>query len=316
MNGPARRRRGRKALMVCVVAALAVALLARFWRSHTDGPASGRVVSFASLIKPEAKKSFTSFERSIPGKVGIAVAPLWPGPTLRFGSFQRGHAWSSIKVAILVTLLRDRASAGLTREEREWALGALTRSDNFTAALLFHRLEEIHGGFYAASRALQNVLAEAGDAETTVATDPPPAGAFSTYGQTQWSLEGSVRFYRSLARGELLNRSGTAYVLRLMEGSDYWEPWGLREAGFPRGTSIAAKAGWGTEWSDTGPYLLRQAGILRVGETGVVVTMMVQDDSGSFGAAVQDLNLTATWLRRNLRFPLGSFADPLRGGES
>jgi hypothetical protein len=298
------------------VAALAVALLAHFRPSHSDRPAIGRVVSFAPLFKPEAKKSFAAFERSIPGKVGLAVAPLWPGPTLRFGSFQRGHAWSSIKVAILVTLLRDRAQAGLTREERQWAAEALTRSDNFAAAMLFHRVEEIHGGLYAASRAMQRVLAKAGDIETTVATAPPPSGAFSTYGQTRWSLEESVRFYSSLARGKLLDRTGTAYVLRLMEGSDYWEPWGLREAGFPRGVRIAAKAGWGTEGSDTGPYLLRQAGILRVGETGVVVTIMVRDGSGSFGAAVRDLNLTATWLRRHLRFPIGSFADPFRGGES
>jgi beta-lactamase family protein len=318
MNGPARPRgRGRRALVAGLVAvALAVALLAHFWPSKTDGPGIGRVVSFASLIKPEAKKSFAAFERSIPGKVGIAVAPTWPGPTLRFGSFQRGHAWSSIKVAILVTLLRDRASAGLTREEREWALAALSRSDNFTAALLFHRLEEIHGGFYPASRAMQKVLAKAGDTETTVATDPPPSGAFSTYGQTRWSLEGSVRFYRALVRGELLNRTDTAYVLRLMEGSDYWEPWGLREAGFPRGVRIAAKSGWGTEGSDEGPYLLRQVGVLRTGASAVVVTIMVQDDSGSLGAAVRDLNLAATWLRRHLMFPFGSFANPLRGGES
>jgi hypothetical protein len=252
MNGPARPRGRRRALVAgCVAAVLAAALLAHFWPSRdTDGTAIGRVVSFASLFKPEAKKSFASFERSIHGKVGLAVAPLWPGPSMRFGRFQRGHAWSSIKVAILVTLLRDRAQAGLTREERKWATEALTMSGNFAAAMLFHSVEEIHGGFYAASRAMQRVLAKAGDIETTVATAAPPSGAFSTYGQTQWSLEESVRFYSSLARGKLLNRTDTAYVLRLMEGSDYWEPWGLREAGFPRGVRIAAKAGWGTEGSE------------------------------------------------------------------
>jgi hypothetical protein len=279
-------------------------MLAHGWLAGDTGrPGIGRVISFTPVFKPHAKQSFASLERSIQGKIGLAVAPLGPGSTLRFGSFQRGHAWSSIKVAILVTLMRDRASAGLTREEREWAVAALTRSDNFAAALLFHKLEEIHGGLYGASRVMQKVLAEAGDTATTVATGPPPSGAFSTYGQTQWSLEGSVRFYRSLARGELLDRTGTAYVLGLMEGSDYWEPWGLGEAGFPNDIRIAAKAGWGTEGSDKGPYLVRQAGILRVAGVGVVVTMMAQDDSGSFGAAVQDLNLIATWLRRHMRFP-------------
>lgn len=299
-----RKLRGPRALFIGAAVVVLIAAMAIYggFGGEADRPERGQVVSVYPLLTPGAKRSFASFERSVQGKVGLAVAPLGQGSIQRLGSFQRGHAWSSIKVAIPVTLLRDRASAGLTREERHWAKEALSGSNDFAAALLFYKLVKTHGGLYGASRAMQEVLARAGDTATTVATDLPPSGAFSTYGQTQWSLEGSVRFYRSLARGQLLGPAGTAYILGLMEHPSYWESWGLREAGFPEHIRIAAKAGWGTEGSDKGPYLVRQAGILRVGDLGVVVTMMAQDDTGSFGAAVQDLNLTATWLRHHLSF--------------
>ncbi len=299
-----RKTRGRRALLIGSAAVVLVAAMSIYggFGGEPDRPGRGQVISVTPLFTPGAKRSFASFERSVQGKVGLAAAILGQGSIQRFGSFQLGHAWSSIKVAIPVTLLRDRASAGLTREERHWAEEALAGSSDFAAALLFNKLEETHGGLYGASRAMQAVLAKAGDTATTVATDLPPSGAFSTYGQTQWSLEGSVRFYRSLARGQLLDPARTAYILGLMERPSYRESLGLRAVGLPEHIRIATKAGWGTEGSDKGPYLVRQAGILRVGHLGVVVTIMARDDTGSLGAAVQDLNLTATWLRHHLSF--------------
>jgi hypothetical protein len=61
------------------------------------------------------------------------------------------------------------------------------------------------------------------------------------------------------------------------------------------------KGGWGPEGSAAGPYLVRQAGVLRQGNAGVAVAMIARADSGSFDAGVQVLNQIAVWLRNNLR---------------
>jgi hypothetical protein len=45
---------------------------------------------------------------------------------------------------------------------------------------------------------------------------------------------------------------------------------------------------------------VRQAGILRKGDSGAVVTMMVQDASGSFEAGVSDIDQVARWLEEHL----------------
>lgn len=272
-------------------------------KSTGAGPSAG--ASSASLLGADAEGSFNALAQSLPAQIGLAVAPFGSSPPQQYGELQIGHAWSSIKVPILVTLMRDRGSGGLSSEEQQWATAALTASDNTAAADLFSQLEQIHGGLSGASLAVQETLASSGDTSTTVATAPPPAGAVSTYGQTEWSLAGSVDFYRALACGQLLDPSSTEYVLNLMEEVISEQRWGLGEAGFPSAVRVGFKAGWGPEGSASGPYLVRQAGILRQGSSGVVVTMIAIDDSGSFEAGVNDLNQIAAWLREHLNVNSG-----------
>lgn len=267
---------------------------------HAAAGPSGAAGSSSPVLAASSEASFSSLAASLPASIGLAVAPLGAGSPQQLGDLQIGHAWSSIKVPILVTLMRDRGSSGLTAEEEQWAAAALTASDNSAAAALFQQLEQIHGGVSGASLAVQQVLAESGDTATTVATQPPPSGAVSTFGQTEWSLEGSVDFYRALACRRLLDPSQTEYVLNLMEQVISEQRWGLGEAGFPADVRVAFKAGWGPEGSSSGPYLVRQAGILLKGDSGVVVTMMAEDESGSFEAGVSDLNQIAAWLREHL----------------
>lgn len=114
----------------------------------------------------------------MPAEIGLAVAPLNSDPIKTLGQLQLGHAWSSMKVPILVTLMRE---GKLSAEEQQWATAALTASDNTAAADLFAQLERTHGGLSGASLAVQEVLAKAGDTSTTVATAPPPPGAVSTW---------------------------------------------------------------------------------------------------------------------------------------
>jgi hypothetical protein len=255
----------------------------------------------ANLLAGGAASSFDSLAASLPAQIGLAVAPLGPGSIREFGNLREGHAWSSIKVPILVTLMRDVGNRGLTAEERAWATSAITASDNTAAADLFQQLEKLHGGLSRASLAVQEVLAMSGDRSTTVATQQPPPGAVSTYGQTEWSLAGSVQFYRSLAQGCLLDGTATKYVEGLMEDVIPEQRWGLGEAAFPAGWRVAMKGGWGPEGSADGPYLVRQSGIINDGVSGLAVTMIAQDESGSYGAGAEDLTRMAEWLAKHLR---------------
>ena len=250
------------------------------------------------MLRPGAEHSFEALAASIPAPIGLAVARLDTGAIESFGSLRTGHAWSSIKVPILVTLMRDR-DEDLSTEEEQWAAAAIEASDNDAAANLFDRLERIHGGLHGASAAVQDTMALAGNA-TTVATAPPPPGAVSTYGQTEWSVEEATAFFRALANGCLLGPGGTEYVLGLMRNVIPEQRWGLGEATFDPGWSVGLKGGWGPE-AGSGAYLVRQSGLVQSGSAGVAVTMIVAEGSGSFGAGTADLNRVAAWLSENLR---------------
>lgn len=235
--------------------------------------------------------SFSSLEASVSGSIGLAVSPLGAGPIQSYGQLQVGHAWSSMKVPIIVTLLREGALSG---EAETWARSAVTESDNEAAAALFSELESRHGGLAGASAAVQETLAMSGNTGTEIATAPPPPGAVSTWGQTEWPLSGSVAFYRTLACGGLIGAQSN-YVLSLMEEVISEQQWGLGQATFPAGARIAFKAGWGPE-VESGGYLVRQAGVVQVGGSGIVVTMAAEDASGSFEAGVTDVNKIADWV--------------------
>jgi beta-lactamase class A len=255
----------------------------------------------ARVWQAGAASSWARLSRSLPARVGLSAAPLGRGPQRSFGALQAGHAWSSIKVPILVALMDEREGRGLSGEEMGLARAALTASDNSAAASLFGRIEEKRGGLAPASLAVQAVLRRAGDAATTIPTDPPPPGAVSSYGQTLWSLPASVELFRALARGCLLDHADTEYVLGLMEEVTPEQRWGLGEAGFPSSWRVAIKGGWGPEGSAAGPYLVRQSGVLRKGNAGLAVSMIARAGSGSFEEGARTLDRIAAWLDENLR---------------
>jgi hypothetical protein len=250
------------------------------------------------ILGADAEASFEAMAASLPAQVGLAVASLGDGQVYEFGDLREGHAWSSIKVPILTAVMRDEGEA-LDPEEEAWATSALTASDNEAAAALFGRLEEKYGGLAGASHAVEGVLRDANDTTTEVATAPPPPGAVSTYGQTEWSLLNSVQFYGRLVQGCLLGPAGTEYVKGLMESVIPEQRWGLGEGGFPSGWSVGMKGGWGPE--ESGAYLVRQSGFVRDGSRGIVVAMMAMDESGSYPAGASDLTQMSQWLAGELQ---------------
>ncbi len=274
--------------------------------SATNGEMPPRTMakrSVAPALAAGASASWAKLERSLPARIGLAVVPAHAGAARRFGPLQTGHAWSTIKVPIVVTLLREQEGR-LNDVDRARARAALTASDNEAAAALFAEIEEVQGGLAGASEAVEETLRLAGDNRTVIATAPPPPGAISTYGQTEWSLTASALFFSALGRGCLLGPDASRYVLGLAAEVVDEQRWGLGEAGFGPGWKVAFKGGWGPEDSTSGPYLVRQAGLLRNGDAVIAVAFAAQADSGSFTAAIEAVGRVAVWLRNHLR-PIG-----------
>lgn len=229
----------------------------------------------------------------------MALAPLGSGSPAVLGGDSPAHAWSTSKVPVLVGLMRARDPGGLTSTEQSWAQAAITQSDNQSILDLFGDLEQLKGGLTGASDYVTSVLRLSGDADTVVATAPPPPGAVTTFGQTEWAPSDAVKFFSALANRCLLPSSGTAYVLNLMQSIVPSESWGLGSGGST--VPVAFKGGWGPE--PNGAYLVRQSGIIDPGSgSGVAVSIVAYPPAGgdTFGVGTQMLTRTAQWLRDEL----------------
>lgn len=265
------------------------------------------------LVPPGAAASFAALIARLPGQVGLAVAPLAAGPIEAFGPARVAHAWSTSKVPVLVTLLRqdEATSQVLNSQQANEATLALEQSDNASIEALFSDLEERDGGLTAASGSVQQTLRAAGDQKTMVNTAPNDEG-FTTYGQTEWSLAGEVTFYRALARGCLLDRPDTAYVLALMRNVIPSQRWGAGSAGYPSYVPVAFKGGWGPD--SAGKYQVRQTAIIGSGSRGYVVSMLALPESGAFSDGTAMLSALAAWARGELE--LGAAGAPAACGGS
>jgi len=239
-------------------------------------------------------KSFRTLLEGLPGRVELSLVPLSGGAPESLGGDIAAHGWSTMKVPVLTELLLDRGDRGLSAEEQRLARSAITESSNEAILVLFAHLEQALGGLTSASGAVQELFSKSGDEATRVATAPPPPGAATTFGQTLWRPSEAVKFFSALARGCLLPSSETEYVLGLMQQIAPGESWGLGEAGF---SPVAFKGGWGPE--PDGGYLVRQAGIVHVGEPGAVAVSIVAF-APSFLEGAQTLTKVARWLRGEL----------------
>ena len=274
-------------------------------RASTRRPRTQKAAASASNTPPVpdgSRESFVALAARLPGEAGVAIAPLGAGSIQTFGATQVGRAWSTSKVPVLVTLLReDEASRhALGSAEAADAALALEQSDNAAIEDLFARLEQTHGGLLAASRAVQQTLRHAGDEHTAINTIPNDEG-FTTYGQTEWSLTGEVTFYRALARGCLLDAADTSYVLQLMRSVTASQRWGAGSAGYPSSTPVAFKGGWGPDANDK--YQVRQTAIVGAGNRGYVISMLALPASGSFADGTAMITALSGWARH--RFSTG-----------
>ncbi len=251
-----------------------------------------------AVLRPGARAAFAQFAAGLPGRVDVAIAPLSDDRVVVLGSDTPAHGWSTTKIPVLAALLLARGSGGLTAAERGWAQLAVTQSDNQSILNLFGDLESLEGGLSGASNYVQQLFRQSGDDQTVVATAPPPPGAVTTFGQTEWAPGQAVKFFRALADGCLIPQSQTSYVLGLMQRIVPSESWGLGQASF--GVPVAFKGGWGPEQSG---YLVRQSGVVDPGSpSGASVSIVAYPPAGgdSFGVGTQMVTQTAQWLAREV----------------
>ncbi len=249
-----------------------------------------------AVLSAGATTSFNAFERDLAGPVGVALAPVNGSGEIVLGDDDAAHGWSTTKVPVLAALLKA-SSGALTSTEQQEAQLAITESDNQSILDLFADLEQIEGGLTGASSYITQLFRASGDSQTVVATAPPPAGAVTTFGQTEWAPSEAVLFFRALAGGCLLPRSQTSYLLGLMQHIIPSESWGLGSAGFP---AIAFKGGWGPE---NGGYLVRQSGIIDpASPQAVAVSIVTRPPPGgdSFSVGTEMVTQTATWLAHHV----------------
>ncbi len=234
--------------------------------------------------------SFKALAAQLSGQAGIAyTSPGHSGAITTAGSLQTGSAWSTSKVPLAARVIKDAGGSGsLSSQQRSLISSALRASDNDAAMQLWDELVSRYGGSSGAARAVTQILRAAGDTTTTVSS--VGRGAFSPYGQTEWSLKAQARFMASLAASCV---PGSRYLLDQMSQVVSDQRWGLGTAG-----SRAFKGGWGP--GTDGRYLVRQMGTLPVGKSTAVVTIAALPSDGQFATGQQMLDRIAQWAARGL----------------
>ena len=253
------------------------------------GATSGGLVSTSPRTPFELKTNdLTRLLRQIGARQGsVAFTDLATGASVGYGHIDNSYAWSTIKPLLLVSLI-DKAGGAkrLSSSERADARSSITESDNEATQRLFAALSWRVGGSEGAARQMERMLLRGGDPKTRI--------ALPFYGLTRWSVERASVFMSSLARGCLVPRSSTKYVLNLMGSVIREHRWGL---GKIKGARF--KGGWGPD--PDGRFLVRQMGLLPTagGKRKVVVALAVRPANGSFERGAWQLGRLAAWAKRN-----------------
>lgn len=250
----------------------------------------------------DLRAAFDRLVADLPGELVAAVVPRFGAEPVVLGDDRAFHAWSTIKVPVLAGLLSVVHRDAFTPRHHELAELTITESDNPAILQLWEMLEELAGGAGGAAAVVEQLFRLSGDAGGTVALAPPPPGAVTPFGQTEWSAADSARFFSALAGGRLLNAHDTRYVLGLMKRIVLEQRWGLGSVDF--GGPIAFKGGWGPEAD--GACMVRQSGVVLAGapgSAGLTVSLVAVPPPGedSFELGVQMVSQAAGWIADAVR---------------
>jgi hypothetical protein len=225
------------------------------------------------------------------GEIGVAVGAVGADAAQQLGPLQSGSAWSTIKLPIAARTIEDAGGPeALSANSRDLIRRAITASDNAAAASLWEQLGSQHGGPSGAATAVGELLAAAGDTETTVST--VGRDGFSPYGQTEWSLRSQERFMSGLAAGCVTPAaSGELQTLMGQVVSD--QRWGLGSTG----VTSYFKGGWGP--GSDGRYLVRQVGVASQDGGSIAVALAAIPSDGQFATGTAAVSQLAQWVVDN-----------------
>ncbi|EUA00995.1 beta-lactamase enzyme family protein [Mycobacterium kansasii 732] len=224
-----------------------------------------------SQPNPALEESFEELAATAPAVIGMAVAAPGRTETYSAGRWSAGVAWSTIKVPLAIAALRRERTRA-----KDWAVTAITESDNLAAEVLWSQL----GDPADAAQQVQAVLREAGDARTVVESRRLRQG-FTAFGQTQWPLDRQAQFAAYLPGLSEADR-----VIDLMHCLVGDHRWGLAAK------DVAAKGGWGP--GSDGGYLVRQFGVFPTGSGYAGVALAAE--AKAFDAGVDALNRMTDWV--------------------
>ncbi|MFW0784534.1 hypothetical protein AAFP35_08415 [Gordonia sp. CPCC 206044] len=232
--------------------------------------------SFAALQK--------SMRKSLPGQLGLAIAPVGSDAPISMGNLETGRAWSTLKVPVSLAAERNSGVRIAAKEDK-----AIVFSDNDAAGDLWGSL----GGGASSVQAVTNVLREGHDISTRVSSeaDDPP----SYPGYTMWSLADQARF-----AAHLPCLPDAEHVIRLMSSVAANQQWGIAKQVTRHGAVTAVKGGWGPGTGFSSAFLVRQLGVISTNAGQVAVSMAAVPKSNSFSDGTRMLNKIGAWLNRNL----------------
>ncbi|OLT49925.1 hypothetical protein BJF87_00725 [Gordonia sp. CNJ-863] len=232
--------------------------------------------SYAALQK--------SMKKSLPGQLGVAIAPVGGDQVISLGSLKTGRAWSTLKVPVSLAAQRKRGPAVAMMEDK-----AITFSDNDAAGELWGVL----GGGHASVDAVTAVLREGHDTRTHVSSEVDTPASFPGY--TSWALRDQALF-----GAHLPCLPGSENIIRLMSDVAPNQQWGIAKVGRNKGAVTAVKGGWGPATSKSGAHLVRQLGVISTVDGQVAVSMAAIPRSGSFTDGTKMLTRLGNWLGKNL----------------
>ena len=222
---------------------------------------------------------FAKLENKLNAKMGVAISAVGANPKqLVFGEWASGPAWSTMKVPLTITAMRDENPPTVTDSMR----AAITESDNAAAESIWEGL----GDPVKAAHKIEAVLGKYGD--PTIVEWQRRRPPFTAFGQTIWSLTNQARFTAAAVCD-----SDNAPIFTLMGQVENDQGWGL---GIIPDTRF--KGGWGP--SPTNNYLVRQLGVLKTPTGLTAVTVATEPASGAFNDGTQELTEVAKWLNSHM----------------
>jgi hypothetical protein len=255
-------------------------------KARTTG--AGGATAVSGVLMPGSAASFDALAASLGGDVGIAVGPVGSSVVERLGPLQSGSAWSTIKVPIAARVIEDAGGPdALPAATRDLISRAITASDNAAAASLWDQLASRHGGPSGAAAAVAELLAAAGDSQTTVST--VGRDGFSPYGQTEWPLAAQAIFVSALAAG-CVAPAAAPDLRSLMSQVVPDQRWGLGATGLP----AYFKGGWGP--SADGKYLVRQMGVVERDGSAIAVALAAIPTDGQLATGTAAISQLAQWV--------------------